>query len=85
MRKTITRTFTTSTVKVVEVTINEGIPETKPLADLTFDGDVSMEKAQREAIRVYKGKQVAIANIEKAEEKYAISADDFKKYGELIK
>lgn len=91
-RKTISRTFTESTIKVAEISFKDGTPVMTELESITVDGKPSMENAQRQATLAYRDHvkekqengelvQIAVTGIEEKEEYWSISVEDFKKYG----
>lgn len=85
MRKTITRSMATSTIKSFKTSIVDGKPEVKELDPVIVAGKVS----EKDALKVLKKEMedvngVVIAGIETKEDVYEISVEDFIKYATKV-
>lgn len=84
MSKGITRTLTTSVIKVNEIVMENGVPMLVEIAPITVQGTISDSKANRLARKQYADKQIAVVGIEKLETKYEISLEDFMAHAKQI-
>lgn len=82
-RKTMVREVTYTTVKVAKMEVVDGRPVATPLDDLTLIGNVSQEKAQREAQKEY-GKGASVFEVTPNTHKYEMALEDFIKHATLI-
>lgn len=79
----ITRTITTTFIRTAHVSIVNGNAETKINPDIVIIGDVSDSKCSKIAAKQYPG--AAVIGIERTDKLYAISPEDFVKYGHPAK
>ena len=80
MAKYITRTFITSIVHPVAVTMVNNQPVTEELEAIVITGKVSDEKALKAAKKVYPDKNVLLNGIYYQSELRGMTAEDFMKY-----
>lgn len=80
MAKYITRTFITSIVHPVAVTMVDNQPITEELADIVIPGKVNDEKAAKAAKKVYPGKNVLLNGIDYQSTLRGMTVEDFLKY-----
>lgn len=85
MRKSITRTMSTSTIKGFMLEIVEGNPVPKQLEPITVNGKVK----EKDALKIFKDKYgktsaITISSIDVEESTYEISVEDFVKYATKI-
>lgn len=85
MRKTITRTMTTSTIKGFKLKIVDGAPSVETLDPVTIMGNANEKHALKALREVYgKDNSITVGSIETSEETYEISVDDFMKYATKV-
>lgn len=80
MAKYITRTFITSIVHPVSVTMVNNQPVTEELEAIVITGKVSDEKALKAAKKAYPGKNVLLNGIDYQSELRGMTVEDFMKY-----
>ena len=80
MAKYITRTFITSIVHPVAVTMVNNQPVTEELEDIVIPGKVSDEKALKVAKKAYTDKNVLLNGIDYQSELRGMTVEDFMKY-----
>lgn len=80
MAKYITRTFITSIVHTVAVTMVDNQPITEELADIVIPGKVNDEKAAKAAKKAYPDKNVLLNGIDYEAEMRGMTVEDFMKY-----
>ena len=80
MAKYITRTFITSIVHPVAVTMVNNQPVTEELEAIVITGKVSDEKALKAVKKVYPGKSVLLNGIDYQSELRGMTVEDFMKY-----
>lgn len=80
MAKYITRTFITSIVHAVAVTMVDNHPITEELADIVIPGKVNDEKAAKAAKKAYPDKNVLLNGIDYQSELRGMTVEDFLKY-----
>ena len=80
MAKYITRTFITSIVHPVAVTMVNNQPVTEELEAIVITGKVSDEKALKAAKKCYPDKNVLLNGIEYQSELRGMTVEDFMKY-----
>lgn len=80
MAKYITRTFITSIVHPVAVTMVDNQPITEELADIVIPGKVNDEKAAKAAKKAYPDKNVLLNGIDYQSELRGMTVEDFMKY-----
>lgn len=84
MAKYITRTFITSIVHPVAVTMVNNQPITEELATLVIPGKVNDEKALKAAKKAYPDKNVLLNGIDYQSELRGMTVEDFLKYSILM-
>lgn len=77
MAKYITRTFITSIVHPVAVTMVDNQPITEKLPDIVIPGKVNDEKAAKAAKKAYPGKNVLLNGIDYKSELRGMTVEDF--------
>lgn len=82
-RKTMVREVTHTTVKSAKMEVVDGRPVAHELEDLTLIGNISQEKAQREAFNQY-GKGVSVFEVIPETHKYEMAIEDFIKHAKRI-
>lgn len=80
MAKYITRTFITSIVHAVAVTMVDNQPITEELADIVIPGKVTDEKAAKAAKKAYPDKNVLLNGIDYQSTLRGMTVEDFLKY-----
>lgn len=80
MAKYITRTFITTIVHSVAVTMVDNQPVTEELADIVIHGKVNDEKALKAAKKAYPDKNVLLKGIDYQSELRSMTVEDFMKY-----
>lgn len=80
MAKYITRTFITSIVHAVAVTMADNQPITEELPDIVISGKVNDEKATKAAKKAYPDKNVLLNGIDYQSELRGMTVEDFLKY-----
>lgn len=80
----LTRTLVTSTIKLAEIQVIDGEVHSLELEPMVVSGNVDVKKATRLAQKHYKGKQVAVLDIEKTKTKYAMKVEDFIANAEIV-
>lgn len=80
MAKYITRTFITSIVHLVAVTMVDNQPITEELPDIVIPGKVNDEKAAKAAKKAFPDKNVLLNGIDYQSELRGMSVEDFLKY-----
>lgn len=80
MAKYITRTFITSIVHPVAVTMVNNQPVTEELEAIVITGKVSDEKALKAAKKAYPDKSVLLNGIDYQSELRGMTVEDFMKY-----
>lgn len=80
MAKYITRTFITTIVHSVAVTMVDNQPVTEELADIVIHGKVNDEKALKAAKKAYPDKNVLLKGIDYQSELRGMTVEDFMKY-----
>lgn len=83
MRKVITRTITTSTIKSLIFEIKEGKPVLTANAPLQVNGSISNDKALNEARKIY-GQNAQLEEVIEKVDTYEISVEDFMKYATKV-
>lgn len=78
----VTRTITTTFIKTAFVKIVDGVPQTNVNSDIVVIGDVTDAKCRKIVAREYPG--AAVIGIERTEQLYGISPEDFVKYGHKV-
>lgn len=77
MRKFMTREVTKTTVKVAQITQGEnGLPVANHLDDIVIVGNVTLEKAQKEAAKRF-NHPVTVFGVEPSTELYRLSVEEF--------
>lgn len=84
MAKYITRTFITSIVHPVAVTMVDNQPITEKLPDIVIPGKVNDEKAAKAAKKAYPDKNVLLNGIDYQSELRGMTVEDFLKYSVLM-
>lgn len=77
MAKYITRTFITSIVHAVAVTMVDNQPITEELPDIVIPGKVNDEKAAKAAKKAYPDKNVLLNGIDYQSELRGMTVEDF--------
>lgn len=80
MAKYITRTFLTTIVHSVAVTMVDNQPITEELADIVIPGKVNDEKAAKAAKKAYPDKNVLLNGIDYHSELRGMTVEDFLAY-----
>lgn len=84
MRKFMTKEVTKTTVKVAQITQGEnGLPVANHLEDIVLVGNVTMEKAQKEAAKRF-DHPVTVFGVEPSTELYRLSVEDFLNIATLV-
>lgn len=84
MRKFMTKEVTKTTVKVAKMVVGEnGQPTVEPMADFVMLGNVSQEKAQKEAVKRY-GQGVTVFGVEVETNKYKLAVEEFLEIATLV-
>jgi len=87
MRNTFVRTITTTKIygSSISPDANGQLIEHK-LEPIVANGDLSPERQQRELLKAYgdQFKNIIVTKAEKTSAKYAISIEDFIKYGSVV-
>lgn len=80
MAKYITRTFITTIVHSVAVTMENNQPVTEELADIVIHGKVNDEKALKAAKKANPDKNVLLKGLDYQSELRGMTVEDFMKY-----
>jgi hypothetical protein len=83
MRKSITRTITATTIESAIVIFEKGVPVVKPNKSITVNGEITEEKALKEVRKAY-GMNSQITALNKVDDVYEISVEDFIKYAKKV-
>ena len=85
MRKTITRTMSTSKIVGCKLKMVDGKPTTETLEPITVMGRANERDAMKALREKYgKGAPVAVCEIEIVDSTYEISVEDFLKYAKKV-
>lgn len=82
MRKFMTKDVTQTTVQVAKIEMVEGKPVATTLPQLNLLGNVSLEKAQKEAKKLH-GEGVSVFEVQADTTTYQLSVEDFMKYAHV--
>lgn len=83
MRKDIIREVTSTVITLAKVTKVDGQLVTENLEDETVVGSVSIERAQKEAVKKH-GAGTMVLSVEPKTEHYSMPVLDFMKHGTLV-
>lgn len=76
-RKMMTKEVTSTTVKIAGMEIVEGQPVAKPLDNVVLIGNRTLESAQKEVNKLFKGQNVTVFNVQAETTTYEMSVEDF--------
>ena len=82
MRKMLTKEVTSTTIKLAKMEVNEGQVQAVTLPDEIVLGNVSLEKAQKEANKIH-GAGVTVFGVEAETKIYEMPVDEFIKVASL--
>lgn len=80
MRKMMSKEVAFTNILASEIVVEDGKPVAVVLPPVTLMGAVSMEKAQKEMNKIYKGKQPHIYSLEVVNETFEMAVEDFIKH-----
>lgn len=82
-RKMMTKEVTSTTVQIAKMELENGQPVAKPLNAVTLIGNRTLESAQKEVNKMFKGDNVTVFNVQAETVTYEMEVSEFIKLAKV--